>query len=82
MGTITSRTNVTEPGGNDGSFTVKDLEEQAPYMYSLESGPMQASGSFSTLTAGTYTVTVYDANLCEHFIIVIITEPNMPLRDK
>jgi gliding motility-associated-like protein len=48
-------------------------------MYSLESGPMQASGSFSTLTAGTYTVTVYDANLCEHFIIVIITEPNMPL---
>ena len=79
LGTITSRTNVTEPGGNDGSFTVEGSGGTAPYMYSLESGPMQASGSFSTLTAGTYTVTVYDANLCEHFIIVIITEPNMPL---
>ena len=78
-GTITSRTNVSEPGGNDGSFTIEGSGGTAPYMYSLESGPMQASGSFSSLTAGTYSVTVHDANLCEHPVIVIITEPNMPL---
>ncbi len=78
-GTIISKTNVSVPGGNDGSVTIEGSGGTVPYLYSLDAGPMQASGSFSALAAGTYTVTVYDANLCEHPVVVLITQPGMPL---
>jgi len=74
-GSITSQTNVSCFGGNNGSVTVAGSGGVAPYQYSLNGGAYQASGTFGTLTAGSYTVTVRDANLCTHNVPVTITEP-------
>jgi gliding motility-associated-like protein len=81
-GSITSQTNVTIPGGNDGSVTVEGSGGTSPYTYRLDSGPLQTSGTFNSLTAGTYIVTVQDANLCEYPVNVVITQPGLPLSGK
>jgi gliding motility-associated-like protein len=73
-GTI-SQSDVTVPGGNNGSVTVSGSGGTAPYQYQLGSGTFQSSGTFGTLTAGSYTVTVQDNNGCTVPIPVIITQP-------
>ena len=78
-GTITSQTNVSVFGGNDGSVTIAGSGGIPPYRYSLNAGPYQASGTFGTLTSGIYTVTVQDNNLCTADVQVIITQPGPPL---
>ncbi len=78
-GSVSSKINVSVFGGNDGSVTVDGAGGTLPYMYSLDSGPYQPSGTFSTLTAGTYTVTVQDKNFCTTDVQVIITQPGPPL---
>jgi gliding motility-associated-like protein len=78
-GSISLQTNVTVPGGNDGSVTVAGSGGTSPYLYKIGSGAYQASGSFGTLTAGIYTVTVQDINLCHFDITVTITEPSAAL---
>jgi gliding motility-associated-like protein len=78
-GTISSKTNVTMFGGNDGSVTVDGAGGIPPYLYSLNAGPYQASGTFGTLSSGIYTVTVQDNNLCTFDVQVIITQPGPPL---
>ncbi len=78
-GSISLQTNVTVPGGNDGSVTVAGSGGTSPYLYKIGSGVYQASGTFGTLTAGIYTVTVQDINLCEFDITVTITEPSAAL---
>jgi len=57
----------TNPGcaGNDGSISVETPSGgKAPYTYSVNGGNFQAGNSFSGLSAGSYTVTVKDANNC------------------
>jgi len=76
---ITFITNVSVSGGNDGSVTVEASGGTAPYLFRLNSGSYQPSGSFSDLTAGSYSVTVRDAALCETVLTVRITEPVVPL---
>ncbi len=76
---ISLQTNVTVPGGNDGSVTVAGSGGTSPYLYKIGSGAYQASGTFGTLTAGIYTVTVQDINLCSFDITVTITEPSSVL---
>ena len=78
-GTISSQINVPVPGGNTGSVTVTGTGGSSPYLYSLNSGAFQASGTFGSLTAGTYTVTVQDINLCTFDVPVTITEPSAVL---
>ncbi|MDP4222135.1 MAG: gliding motility-associated C-terminal domain-containing protein [Bacteroidota bacterium] len=78
-GTITSQTNVSTYGGNDGSVTVAGSGGTAPYEYKLDSGSFQASGTFGSLSAGTYTVTIRDTGLCTFDIPVTITQPWIPL---
>jgi gliding motility-associated-like protein len=78
-GSITAQTNVTVFGGNDGSVTVAGSGGTAPYMYNINGGTFQVSGTFSTLTAGLYTVTVKDANLCPFNVPVTITQPIVAL---
>jgi gliding motility-associated-like protein len=78
-GTITSQTNVSTFGGNDGSVTVDGSGGIAPYQYKLDAGPYQASGTFTSLTAGPYTVTIQDVNLCTFDVPVTITQPPGPL---
>jgi len=46
---------------NSGSITATGLNGQEPYQYKLNSGAYQASGTYTNLSAGTYTVTVRDA---------------------
>ncbi|MCU0408129.1 MAG: gliding motility-associated C-terminal domain-containing protein, partial [Bacteroidales bacterium] len=46
-----------------------------PYEYRLDAGPYQASGTFSSIAAGTYTVTARDATLTTVIVPVTITEP-------
>ncbi|MCJ7446106.1 MAG: gliding motility-associated C-terminal domain-containing protein [Bacteroidales bacterium] len=78
-GIITSQINVSTYGGNDGSVTVDGSDGSAPYQYRLDAGLYQASGTFNTLIAGSYTVTVQDINLCTFVVPVTITQPAGPL---
>ncbi|MFH1319395.1 MAG: PKD domain-containing protein, partial [Bacteroidota bacterium] len=63
-GSITSQTNVLCNGGSTGSVTVAGANGTPGYQYSLDGGPYLGSGTFSGLSAGSYTVTVRDANGC------------------
>ena len=78
-GAIVSQTNVSVAGGDDGSVTVEGSGGTPPYLFSLDGSPYQASPTFSSLTAGNYTIIIQDANLCEFSLPVIITEPGLPL---
>jgi len=71
---ITSSTNISCNGGADGSATVTATGGTAPYTYvwSLSGG---TAATASGLTAGTYTVTVTDANMCVVTVSVTLTEP-------
>ncbi|GIV22860.1 MAG: hypothetical protein KatS3mg025_0519 [Bacteroidia bacterium] len=64
-------------GGSDGSITVNVVAGSgtAPYEYSLNGGPYQASPTFTGLSAGSYTVTVRDANGCTISQVVTVGQP-------
>jgi gliding motility-associated-like protein len=47
----------------------------SPYMYSLNGGTFQVSGTFNNLAGTTYTITVQDANLCTADVQATIVEP-------
>ncbi|MFY0673789.1 MAG: T9SS type A sorting domain-containing protein [Bacteroidia bacterium] len=70
---ITKNNDITCFGAGDGSATVNVSSGTAPYSYSWSSGSTTADAD--NLTAGTYTVTVTDANGCSATEQVIITEP-------
>ncbi|RYE22168.1 MAG: T9SS type B sorting domain-containing protein [Sphingobacteriales bacterium] len=61
------QTPVSCPGNTDGSITVTPTNGVAPYSYSLNGGPAQASNIFPNLPASTstpYIVVFTDANNC------------------
>lgn len=64
-------TNVSSPGGNDGSITINVNGGTPPYTYTLNDVP---TTSFTGLSAGTYTIVVTDANGCTDSATFIITE--------
>jgi gliding motility-associated-like protein len=68
-----SATSVSCNGANDGSAFVIALHGDAPYTYSWSNGATSATAS--NLAAGTYVVTVTDANNCSAFKNIIVTEP-------
>lgn len=73
--TSTSVTNVACNSGNDGSITVNVTGGLMPYAYAWSSGG-SVTNTNSGLTAGTYTVSVTDAKLCDTLIYTFsITEP-------
>ncbi|MCW3086496.1 MAG: hypothetical protein JWP12_3862 [Bacteroidetes bacterium] len=72
---ITTQTNVSCNGGNNGSVTVTASGSTAPYSYSFNGGAFAGSGTFGTLTAGTYTVTAKDGNGCTIVVPVTIAQP-------
>ncbi len=73
-GTITSKTNATF-GGYDGSVTIAGAGGVPSYKYKMGAGAYQTSGTFSSLGAGSYIVTVQDANLCTFNVPFTITQP-------
>ena len=74
---VTSQTNVLCYGSNTGSITVTGSGGLLPYKYKLNAGPYQDSGDFGSLTIGSHSVTVQDANLCTTIIPVTITGPDL-----
>ncbi len=67
--------NVKCNGGNDGSITISGVAGgSAPYHYSW--GGVLTTNSIQGLAAGTYTVTITDANACENTARFDVTEPD------
>ena len=69
-------TDVTCNGLSNGSLTSTGNGGSAGYQYSLNGGAYQASGAFSSLLAGTYNVTVKDANNCTYTSSVTVNQPS------
>ena len=67
--------NVSCNGGNDGSATASASGGTAAYSYSWNNGATTAS--ITGLIAGTYSVTVTDANGCTDSTSVTISEPTV-----
>lgn len=75
--TSTSHTNVACNSVNDGSITVNAVTGGTGTLeYSLNGENWSTSSSFNSLYAGTYTVTVRDANGCTGTEVITLTEPN------
>ncbi|MFT3981010.1 MAG: gliding motility-associated C-terminal domain-containing protein [Ferruginibacter sp.] len=51
-------------GASDGVITINPTSGTAPYTYSLDGGPAQASNTFTGVAAGSHTVLVRDNNGC------------------
>lgn len=71
-----SVTNVDCNGFSNGEIQVIATGGTAPYQYQLDALPQVPSDLFTGLNAGTYTVTVEDANGCTSTLPVTITEPS------
>lgn len=71
---IATQTDVSCFGLCDGSVDITAGGSTGPYNYDIGNGP-QASGIFTGLCAGSYTVVVTDANGCPFNVAVTITEP-------
>src|SRR5205814_5335073 len=68
-------TNVACFGGSTGSVTVAGSGGTSPYSYAIDGTTFDANGTFSSLGAGSYTITVKDANGCTTTQGVTITQP-------
>lgn len=58
--------NRPDPGQSNGRISINVTAGTAPYQYKLNGGSFQASNIFNNLPAGTYEVTVRDANGCAY----------------
>ncbi|WP_165585856.1 MBG domain-containing protein, partial [Pedobacter nototheniae] len=74
LAATTSQTNISCKGGANGAASVTASGGAGAYTYSW--APSGGTGATATgLTAGTYTVTITDANSCMITKAVILTEP-------
>ncbi len=73
---LVTQTNISCFGGANGVITVVAGGGTGSYLYSINSGPNQLSPTFSSLSAGTYTVKATDVNGCNITILVILTQPS------
>lgn len=67
--------NVQDSTNSDGTITVTAVGGTSPYLYSIDGINFQSSDFFDQLAAGTYDVTVLDANGCSVIITVTVGEP-------
>ncbi len=66
-------------GSSDGSATVYATGGLTPYTYLWNDSDNQTTATASNLEAGTYTVSVTDANGCQAEAIAVIAEPEQPV---
>ena len=67
--------NPTTVGGTNGSVTAT-ATGSSNYTYSINSGPFQASGSFTGLPAGAYSIVAKDGNGCLGSANFTLVNPN------
>ena len=72
---VTSSTDVSCNGGNDGSATASVAGGTPPYIYLWDDPLAQTNANATGLAAGTYNILVTDANSCAASASVIINEP-------
>nr|MDA3909900.1 gliding motility-associated C-terminal domain-containing protein [Bacteroidales bacterium] len=72
---LASHVDVDCNGNANGELEVSATDGTAPYSYTLDGGVPQASGLFTGLAAGTYTLEVTDANGCTDNMTLDIIEP-------
>jgi uncharacterized repeat protein (TIGR01451 family) len=70
-------TNLTCNANNSGSISLVASGGTGAYEFSKDSTSFQSSNVFSSLAAGTYTLTVKDANGCTVTTSTSITEPSV-----
>ncbi len=75
---LTTSTNVTCFGGNDGTATATGIGGNGPLTYLWSTGTI--TPSITNLIAGNYLVTVTDANGCTAVSNVTISEPTFPIQ--
>ncbi len=76
IASLISVQNITCNGGNNGSVLIGAAGGTAPYTYSLNNNvTTQLSNNFGFLTAGNYTATIRDANMCTSQVNFTITQP-------
>jgi gliding motility-associated-like protein len=71
-------TNVLCYGGSTGSATATASGGTAPYTYAWNTTPPQNTQTATGLTAGTWYVTVTDANFCSSIDTIVVTQPAPP----
>jgi len=72
---LQNQTNVTFPGGNNGTASVSVTGGTPGYTYSWNTVPVKTSASVSGLTAGTYKCNITDSKGCVVKATFIITQP-------
>jgi hypothetical protein len=70
---VSSKTDITCNGGQDGAVTVTTVGGTPAYSYAWSNGA--AGNTISGLSAGAYTVTVTDSRGCTGFMTVAIVQP-------
>jgi len=73
--TVGSVVNLSCFESQDGSFTVSATGGTGNFTYSVDEVNFTPAGVFNSLAAGTYTITVKDANGCTGTSGAILTEP-------
>ncbi len=71
----TINNNVSCAGGADGLATANIIGQNPPFSYQWNSTPLQNDTVLDNVPAGTYTITVTDANTCTATTSIVITEP-------
>ncbi len=63
--------------GNDGTVSVTAQDGTPGYSYAWNTNPIQVSASVNGLAAGTYSVTVTDANNCSRTQTAVVIQPTL-----
>jgi hypothetical protein len=71
--TPTAGTILCNPGTT--SITVAASGGTGAFNYRLNTGTFQASNTFNSVAAGTYTITARDANLCTKTSTIVVSQP-------